>query len=98
MKWFVNLSPKEYGKMRGKKLNIFEKLSFKLTQFRMKQQLKANKSGDSEGVNWAGFALGGFLGLIGVLGAYIFSKDKNFIKWTWVGCGVWILLALLFIF
>ncbi len=98
MKWFVKLSPKEYGKMRGKKLNFFEKLSFKLTQYRMKQQLKANNTGDSEGVNWAGLALGAFLGFFGVVGAYVFSKDKNFIKWAWIGCGIWIVVALLLFF
>ena len=95
MKWFVQLSPKEYGKMRGKKLNVFEKVSFKLTQYRMKQQLKASGSADSEGANWGGLALGFFLGLIGVLGAYLFSKDKNFIKWTWIGCIAWIVIVLL---
>ena len=57
MKYFVNLSAREYGNMRGKKLNFFERLSFKTTQHRMKQQLKkaAASSSESEGVNWGGF-------------------------------------------
>ena len=97
MRWFSKLSPKEYGNMRGKKLNFFERLSFKATQNRMKKQLRAADSGESEGVNWAGLGLGFFLGLLGVLGAYIFSDDKNFIKWTWIGCGVWLLIVLLII-
>jgi len=96
MKWFVTLSPKEYGIMRGKKLNLFEKLSFKMTQFRMKQQLKASRSNDGEGTNWGGLLLGVLLGPIGIVGAYIFSSDKNFIKWTWIGGGIWLALCVLF--
>ncbi len=97
MKWFVNLSVKDYGKMRGKKLNFFEKFSFKLTQHRMKQHLKAAGSSESEGVNWLGLAAGLFLGPLGVLGAYLFSDDKNLIKWSWIGCGVWALIVLIII-
>jgi hypothetical protein len=97
MKWFTSLTPKEYGAIRGKKLNFFEKVSFKLVQYRMKQQLKSAYSDGSDGPNWGGLALGFFLGLLGVLGAYIFSDDSNFIKWTWIGCGIWIVLVLLII-
>jgi hypothetical protein len=97
MKWFVNLTPTEYGNLRGKKLNFFEKASFKLTQYRMKQQLKHASSDDGSGVNWGGLALGFFLGLLGVLGAYIFSSDSNFIKWTWIGLAIWVVLVILII-
>ncbi len=93
MKWFVSLSPGEYGKWRGKKLNLVEKISFKLTQYRMKLQLRNSRNGESEGVNWGALALGFFLGPLGVLGAYVFSGKRNFIKWAWIGCGILLVLG-----
>lgn len=97
MKWFVKLTAKEYGELRGKKLSFFERMSFHTTQKRMKHQLQAqSQGGDTEGVNWGGLALGFFLSLLGVAGAYIFSNDKNFRKWTWIGAGVGLIFFLLF--
>jgi len=63
----------------------------------MKHQLKAESAGDSEGVNWGGLALGLFLSVFGVIGAYIFSEDNNLIKWAWIGCGIGALIWLLVI-
>src|ERR1700735_3287617 len=45
MKKFTSLSVEEYGKLRGKKLNFFEKISFKLSQRRMKQMLRRYEYG-----------------------------------------------------
>lgn len=42
-----------------------------------------------------GFLLGLLLGLIGVLLAYIFSDDKDFIRSAWYGVGTWIIIYLL---
>ena len=39
-----------------------------------------------------GFALGFFIGLIGVLIAYIIEDDykRNRVKWAWIGWGVFV--------
>jgi hypothetical protein len=80
MRWFVKLSPGEYGELAGKQLNFFERMTFRSTQNKMKRQLRSDATEDSEGVNWGGLALGFVWSIIGVAGAYVFVKDKNFRK------------------
>ena len=46
-------------------------------------------------MRWGGFFLGFFLGLIGVLIAYLSSDDKDFIRSTWLGAATWAVLYLL---
>lgn len=95
MEAFVKLTPKQYGEIRGKKLSFVEKVEFKVLQRKLKRQL--DYGDDSSGFNIGGFALGFLLGLIGILLAYIFSKDRNFRKWAWIGLGVWVGILLILI-
>lgn len=100
---------KDYEKVSGKHLNLFEKISFKAGQKKLrnsiapdgtitnKKLLKAMSADDhSVGFHIGGFALGFFLGLIGVLIAYIIkgdeAVDRNRRKWAWIGFGVYIAL------
>jgi len=106
------ISIKDYEKVSGKHLNFFQKISFKATQKKLrnsiasdgtitnKKLMKAMIDGDhSVGFHLGGFALGFFLGLIGVLIAYIISGDpdvdRNRRKWAWIGFGVYVVLLLI---
>lgn len=90
LKLYTSLSVQEYEKLRGKKLNFFQKLSFKLSQRRMKNVLKAYSYGDGPSVfqkiGW--LCKGILLGPLAVILAYAFLKDeeRELIKWAWFGC------------
>lgn len=102
---------KDYEKLSGKHLNFIEKITFKTGQKKLrnsiatdgtitnKKLLKTMSADDhSVGFHIGGFALGFFLGLIGVLIAYIIKGDeaidRNRRKWAWIGFGVYVVLLL----
>lgn len=106
---FSQLSIKNYEKLSGKHLNFLEKMSFKAGQKKLrksfaadgtvtnKKLLKMMSAEDhSVGFHLGGFALGFFLGLIGVLIAYIITGDndvdRNRRKWAWIGFGIYVVL------
>lgn len=94
MEKVVKMSVKDYEALRGKKMNFTDRLTFKIVKARFAKKLGMGGDYDSEGFRFGGFILGFLLGLIGVLGAYIFSKDRNFRKWTWIGWGAFVAIYL----
>lgn len=106
------ISAKDYEKLAGKKMNFFNRLTFKMAQHKLakcmdadgkitnKKLLKAFSNEDhSRGFHIGGFALGFFVGLIGVLIAYLIKDDykKNRVKWSWIGFATWLVIYLLLI-
>ncbi len=95
MEKVVKMSVKDYEALSGKKMNFTERLAFKITKKRFQKKLEMADGSSSSGFNIGGFALGFFLGLIGVLIAYLFIKDDNLRKWAWIGVGTIVAIALL---
>lgn len=95
MQKITQMSVRDYEQMSGKKMTLGERISFKVLKMRMKKDLRKGNKGLFDDFNVGGFLLGLFLSIIGVLLAYIFSRDSNLHKWSWIGLGVSILLSLL---
>lgn len=111
VKDFANLSPKEYMALSGKKLGFFDRIAFKKAtkelrktynengEFKDKKLADKLSAGDVDGFfgdfHIGGFALGVFLGPIGVIIAYLLKEGpvKERRKWAWVGLVLFILLG-----
>ncbi len=97
MRWFAGLTMKEYEKLRGKKLNFFERVSFRLNQHRVKQMLKDYSYGDEpttlQKISW--LVKGLILGPIALILGYIFLRDeqRELLKWIWFGFAGWCILV-----
>lgn len=108
----ATMSRSEFEKIRGKKLNLFERMHLKIAQHKLRNDINSNGeligkkyeklSGPDDGMKGStGFHLGGaalgfFLGIIGVLIAYLLKDGpkKNRIKWAWIGFAVALVLGL----
>ncbi len=96
MKLFAKMTMSDYENLRGKKLNAFERLSFKLTQHRVNKMLKHYSYGDSpttlQKISW--LLKGILLGPIALLIGYLFLKDeeRELIKWIWFGFIGWAII------
>lgn len=108
---FANLSPREYMALSGKKLNLLDRIAFKKATKQLRSSFDENgtfkngkladklSGGDVDGFlsdfHIGGFALGVFLGPIGVIIAYLLKEGpvKERRKWAWVGLILFILLG-----
>jgi hypothetical protein len=108
----ATITPKSFSALTGKKLNLSEKIGFKLSQRQIKKCInsdgtvnskllaKFSKKAEGGGFHLGGFALGFFLGLIGVLIAYVAFNDdlkQQRIKWAWLGVLGAIVLTLILV-
>ena len=89
MQRYVAMTPGEYEKYRGKNLNFLERISFKLSQHRMRQLLEHYSYGDGpttlQKISW--LLKGLLFGPLALIIGYIFLKDeeRELIKWIWFG-------------
>ena len=103
------ISLSEFEHLTGKKMRFFDRISFRLAQRELRNSIredgtitgkKAKKlavmADGEKGFQAGGFFLGFFVGLIGVLIAYLINDDKksNRVKWAWIGFGVYAVLLL----
>lgn len=100
----------ELEKITGRKMKLAEQFAFKASQKKLRSSInkdgvvtdkkikKMFYRGGETGFHLGGFALGFFVGLIGVLIAYLIKDDykKNRVKWAWIGVGVGLVLAIIF--
>ena len=110
-KQFLQLTPKKYEEITGKKLNLFQKVEFKRLQHKVKKMVDrgevvtmadvAKKFGDMSSMNVLGFLLGLILGPVGVVIALILKEtgnvDPSVLKWSLYGLLVWLAIVLIVI-
>ena len=98
--------------LKGEKMNFFERMAFKTAQKKLRKGISPDGTivkkklekffssrGGETGFHFGGFALGFFVGLIGVLIAYLIKDDfkSNRVKWAWLGFGVAVVINLILI-
>ncbi len=105
------ISRPDLEKLTGSKMNFFEKQAFRISQKKLTRGIDENglitnkkltkffgpNGIDGEkGFHLGGFALGLFLGAIGVLITYLIKDDKskNRTKWAWIGFGIFLVVYL----
>jgi hypothetical protein len=102
---------KDLEALTGRKMHLMDRLVFKAGQRKLKNVINTDgtfkkkrfekffqkRGGDNGGSGIAGFVLGYFLFLVGVLIAYLIDDDnkKNRVKWAWIGAASVLSLALL---
>ena len=110
-KQFLSLTPKKYQELSGKKLNLFQKIEFKMVQHKVKKMVKRGevvtmadvqkRFEDLGTMNVLGFLLGLILGPVGVIIALILKEtgnvDPSVLRWSLYGLLIWLAIVLIVI-
>jgi len=105
---FLTLTPKKYQELTGKKMNLFQKMEFKMIQHKVKKMVNRgevvtmadvkDKFDDIGSMNVLGFLLGLVLGPVGVVIALILKETGNVgsdvLTWSLYGLLVWLAIVL----
>ena len=109
----ANIKVKDFELLTNQKLKFFDRLAFKAAQKKVRENINddgtinnkkilkalSKQRGGESGFHFGGFALGFFLGLIGVLIAYLINDDykSNRVKWAWIGVGILLVINLVLV-
>jgi len=108
----AHMKPKEVETLTGQKMKLTDKIGFRIAQRQLARSINddgtidsrkisqlAGKRSDGTGFHLGGFALGFFLGLIGVLIAYLIRDElkKARVKWAWLGFATLVVLELVIV-
>lgn len=110
-KQFLSLTPQKFQELTGKKMNLVQKIEFKMLQHSVKKMVKKGevvtmadvqkKYDDLNTMNVLGFLLGLVLGPIGVVIALILKETgdvgPDVVRWSLYGLLVWLAIVLLII-
>lgn len=113
MQELAEIKPSDFAKLTGKKMKFFDRVGFKIAQKKLRSSINPDGTFNSKkleknfrkmadgggGFHLGGFALGFFLGLIGVLVAYLLNDDlkQDRVKWAWLGLAAAVVLWLLLV-
>jgi len=105
------ISLKDFETLTNRKMKFFDRIAFKAGQKKLRsgiaedgtlkkknlEKMMTKYYGGETGFHFGGFALGFFLGLIGVLIAYLINDDykKNRVKWAWIAVGILVVLDII---
>ncbi len=109
----ADMKATDYERLSGKKMGWLERLEFKLGQKKLRnsinedgtvnnkklEKMAANHGDGENGFHLGGFALGFFLGLIGVIIAAVIKDEKRKarLRWALIGWLVFIVIYLILV-
>ncbi|MFI5186552.1 MAG: hypothetical protein ACHQF0_07510 [Chitinophagales bacterium] len=110
-KQFLSLTPQKFQELSGKKMNVFQKIEFKMLQHKVKKMVKRGevvtmadvqkKYDDLSTMNVLGLLLGLVLGPVGVVVALILKETGDVgpevVRWSLYGLLIWLAIVLVII-